>query len=149
MIKMKGKVRYSPIRNNIISNVDIVILDVDSDELCNYQQWFVNRHFGVKLHPPMFGTHVTIIKPMEINKDRLWKKHENEIIEFQYGDLERHWGFWSLNIKSKDLVEIRRELDLNLYYRLHMTIGKQDDWQYLHRFDNVRHESDFLEEIQQ
>lgn len=147
MNEIKGCIRYSPIRNNIIPKSDIIVLDVFSEDLCEYYQWFIFKKFGVKLHSPMFGTHVTIVKPEEIDKNNLWKKYENEIINVKYGNIERHWEFWSLNIISEDIVDIRRELGLNLFYRLHMTIGKQDIWEQWKTFDNIKHDNDYIDFI--
>lgn len=148
MYEISGKVLYSPVRNNIKSHNDIVVLHVEDEEFCAYHRWFILKNFGIKTNPPMFGSHVTIVKPQEIDVNHaLWKKHEGKIINVQYGKTERHWEFWSLNIYSDEIVEMRRELNLNLKYRLHMTIGRQESFDYKPVFDGVEHEQDFLDFI--
>lgn len=148
MFEINGKVLYSPVRNNIKSHNDIVVLHVEDEELCTYHSWFILKRFGIKTNPSMFGSHVTIVKPQEVDTNHdLWKKYESKIINVQYGKIERHWEFWSLNIYSDDIVEMRRELGLNLNYRLHMTIGRQDSFNRRPVFDGVEHEQDFLDFI--
>lgn len=148
MYKIKGIVAYSPLRKGIKSKTDIVVLDVESADLASYYQWHIMKKYGVRLHTPMFGTHVTIVKPEEADSShKTWMKHEGREIEIQYGFIERHWGFWSLNVYSDDIVEMRQEMGLNPYYRLHMTVGKQDDWQSDKIMLGVNHDSDFVPEL--
>lgn len=148
MYKIRGVVKYNPIRKGIKSKSNICVIDVDSDELCEYYQWHVMKQYGVRLHSPMFGTHTTIIKPEESNIHHpMWGKHEGKEIEIEYGFVERHWGFWSLNVYSDEVIAIRKEMGLNLYYRLHMTIGKQDEWEDNKIMLGVCHDSDFVDKI--
>jgi len=53
-------------------------------------------------------------------------------------------GFWSLTVYSKELVDIRRELNLRTDFRLHMTIGRQFTWQPKEKIIGVNHDNDYL-----
>lgn len=146
LFPIDGTIRHNPIRNGIKSNSNIMILEIDcSDELDKYYQWFVFNQYGIKLSSPMFGLHVSVIRPEEVDINHpLWGTYENHKIKVFYSDLERHWEFWSLNIYSKDLVEIREAFGLNPLFRLHMTIGRQEKWDTLPIIPNLIHDTDFL-----
>lgn len=147
LFPIEGVIRHNPIRNGIKSNSNIMILEIDcSDELDKHYQWFVFNKYGIKLSSPMFGLHVSVIRPEEVDVNHLlWGTYENHKITAFYSDLERHWEFWSLNIYSKDLVQIREAFGLNPFFRLHMTIGRQEKWDNLPIIPNLKHDTDFLD----
>lgn len=151
MLKATGQLIYSPIRENLkrVDQSHTLILDVPSEELADYYQWFIKKQYGekFKIQSPMFGLHVTVIRPQEVNLEHaLWLKHQNEKITINYSPemLERHWEFWSLTVFSDELVEIRREFGLRTDFRLHMTIGRQFDWQDRPILKGVIQDTDYL-----
>lgn len=138
MIKVKGKLVYDPVRQDFkkTHKQRTLIVQLPRDQLDLYYQWFLTKKYGqwLTLQRPMFGVHCTVVKGDErISKDRLnlWKKYAGHEIELMYDPsrLERHWQFWSLTVESPRLIEIRKELGLRLDYRLHITVGRQYDWQ--------------------
>lgn len=142
---IQGVLRYSPIRNGIVSNKNILVLDVDCEDLALYHQWFIKKTYGINLSIPMFGTHVTVIKPEEADiNNPLWGFYEGHKISVDYELIERHWKFWSLNILSKDLVKIRENFGLNPFFRLHMTIGRQENYEHEFIIPQIIHDIDYL-----
>lgn len=96
----------------------------------------------------MFGTHVTVVRPQEVNLEHAaWLKYQGQELTFFYAPemLERHWEFWSLSVFSTELVNIRRELGLRTDFRLHMTVGRQFEWQSRPLLTGVTQDTDYLD----
>lgn len=92
----------------------------------------------------MFGTHVTVVRPQEVNTSHpLWLAYEGQLVTIEYEFVERQWEFWSLNVYSKELVNIRHELGLRTDFRLHITICRQFDWQPRLNQPGVVHDTDY------
>lgn len=149
MHTIKGTLLYSPQRANLKreDQANTLILDLPQDDLDKYYQWFINRQYGswLKLQSPMFGTHVTVVRPQEANTNHpKWLAYDGKTVEIQYSVLERHWEFWSLNVHSEELVSIRSELGLRTDFRLHITVGRQFDWQPKVIFKNFHHDTDYI-----
>ena len=138
MIELIGKLVYDPHRQDFrkTHKQRTLIVQLPKDQLDLYYQWFILKEYGtwLTLQRPMFGLHCTVVKGDEhIPKDKLhlWKKYANEPVEIFYDpeELERHWQFWSLTVEAPRLREIRKELGLKEDFRLHLTVGRQYDWQ--------------------
>jgi hypothetical protein len=103
------------------------------DDLDLLYQWFIMRRYGqaLRLNRPMFGTHVTIVRPEEAVPDmRAWGKYEGREVDVEYDVVLRHHGrFWSLPVYSDWFQEVRRELGLPPASDFHITVGRQFDWQ--------------------
>lgn len=152
MFNLTGKLIYDPVRDDLRRKDQsrTLILDIETEEMVSYYYWFLSRKYGswLKLQPPMFGTHVKVIYPREVPVEPLeWRKYEGRLIKISYSPelLERHWEFWSFTIFSKELVDIRRELGLETNFRLHLTIGRQFDWQPRENIIGVNHDTDYLD----
>lgn len=145
---VQGQLLYNPIRP-LLKRDDqacTLILDLPKDDLAAYYQWFIQHQYGqwLKLQSPMFGAHVTVVRPQEVDESNpLWLAYEGQKLNIEYGFVERHWEFWSLNVFSQELVEIRRELGLRTDFRLHITIGRQFDWQPKLKQPGVVHDTDY------
>lgn len=151
MISTTGKLLYNPTRKDLKKSEEsnIIILDLPKDNLADYYQWFIKKYYGeyLTLQSPMFGTHITVVRPQEVDiHSQYWLKYKNKDININYFPerLERHWEFWSLTVISKELVDIRKEFGLRTDFRLHITIGRQYDWQPKNIITNVNHDSDYL-----
>lgn len=146
MIKVVGKLVYDPERDVSVTKEAIkfkkvhkqrtLVVELPWSQLHLYYQWFLRKEFGgwFELQPPMYGLHVTVVKGDEHIDPKfldLWKKYDGEEIEIEYDPtrIERHWKFWSITVVSPRLVEIRKELGLRIDFRLHLTIGRQYEWQ--------------------
>lgn len=152
MFSAIGTLLYNPERTGLkkTDQINTLIVDLPLENIAEYYQWFLKKQYGekFKLQSPMFGTHVTVIRPQEVNiQHPAWLKYQNQSIEVFYfpEHLERHWEFWSLTVFSKELIEIRKEFGLRTDFRLHMTIGRQFDWQHRPLLKNVVHDSDYHE----
>lgn len=151
MFLATGNILYDPIRDNLkrTDQSHTLILDLPMESLAEYYQWFVKKQFGekFKLMSPMFGTHVTVIRPQEVDLNHpAWLKYQGQEITVQYtSDIERHWEFWSLNVFSSELVEIRREFNLRTDFRLHMTVGRQHEWQPKPLISGIVQDTDYLD----
>lgn len=138
MIKLRGKLVYDPIRPDFkkTHKVRTLILELPRDQMDLYYQWFLMKQYGtwIAMQRPMYGLHVTVVRGNEkipANRVHLWKKYSGKIIEIEYdpSKLVRHWEFWSLPVHSPNLVAIREELGLHLYHNMHITVGRQYNWQ--------------------
>lgn len=93
-----GQLQYNPVRP-LFKRGDqacTLILDLPKDDLALYYQWFIQRRYGqwLKLQSPMFGTHVTVVRPQEVETDHcLWLAYEGLKLTIEYGHVERHWEF--------------------------------------------------------
>lgn len=125
-----AKVLYDPYRPGLkkIRPGTLVVANVDPG-IAEYYRWWVKKRFGLHLHNTAFIPHITIVdgKVKNDNKHQLWKKHQNEIIDFEYSvEFEQHWKFWTLPVRSPQLEAIRRELGLNPNYNFHITFGRME-----------------------
>lgn len=152
MLKTRGKLLYDPVRKNLkrTDQSHTLILDLPSEDLAEYYQWFIKKQYGenLKVQSPMFGTHVTVIRPQEVNVEHpAWLKYQDQNLTVSYSPdmLERHWEFWSLTIFSTELVNIRREFGLRTDFRLHMTVGRQFQWQERPILKGVIQDIDYLD----
>jgi len=155
LIKARGKLVYDPARPDFkkTHKQRTLVAELPRDQLDLYYQWFLRQKFGqwLTLQRPMWGVHCTVVKGDErISPEKLkhWRKYEGHFVDLYYDPtrVERHWQFWSLTVESPRLVEIRQELGLRLDYRLHLTIGRQYDWQPCVRVPGQRaHDVDVVE----
>jgi hypothetical protein len=138
MLKIKGKLVYDPTRKNFRKDHKqrTLIIEFPKDQLDLYYQWFLSKQFGTwyDIQRPMWGLHCTIVKGNEfIHKDKLnlWKKYEGQVVEVEYDPttLSLHWEFWTMNVKSDMVKNIRDELGLGSSYKPHITVGRLYDWQ--------------------
>ena len=110
------------------------MVELPWDELDAYYRWFLIKKFGTwfELQPPMWCKHITVVRGTERvpNMDK-WKLHDGRRVEFEYCPeiILNHWRFWSLSVRSNDLNALRVELGLKPINNLHITIGRQYDWQ--------------------
>lgn len=140
MFTVNGKLVYDPIRHDFkkTHKSRTLILELPKDDLDLYYQWFLERKYGqwLKIQRPMYGLHCTIIKGDEFisnEKIHIWNKHQGMQIQIELDEssLKSHWKFWSLEVKSPELEDLRKEFGLNIYHNFHVTIGRQYEWQYI------------------
>lgn len=131
-LKAKGKLIYSPARPGLkkqrAANDFFVILETPGDVAKYYSHW-VKKSLYLDLQLPAWRPHVTVLdgrKAIAEDKLPLWKKYAGEIIKYEYSvDIEQHWKFWVLPVRSPRLAEIRSELGLpQNNHGFHLTIGR-------------------------
>jgi hypothetical protein len=129
--KLKGKLVYEPVRTELRKTfkAKTLIVDLPFDDLALYYCSVIKQKYGVHLHPPMWGNHVTVVRGDEKPpKSQVWKKHEGETVEFEVSPhLYRNWNFWCLPVRSQQLHDIRKELGLAAFHEMHVTVGREVD----------------------
>lgn len=135
-LKTKGRLIYDPVREDFkkTHKQQALILQLPRDQLDLYYQWFLTKQYGtwLTLQRPMYGLHITVVRGDERPKfQEHWKKYSNQEIEIEYNPemIERYWAFWTIEVRSEKLDEIRRELGFKNFHRHHITFGRQYDWQ--------------------
>lgn len=124
----KGRIIYSPSANGICDK-SWVIIECEK-EIVNYYKWFLEKK-GVQLDSLLWGSHISIIRGSTLDcideyHMNDWKYNNNELIEFQYGDLVTNGVHWWLEVQSKQLEDIREHFGLKPHpdFGFHLTIGK-------------------------
>lgn len=132
-VKAKGILVYNPKRDGIkkIRKANDWILVVETDpNIAKYYRWWVQKRFGLFLNHTAWKTHISILngkKPVKDEYKEFWKKYDKNWITFEYSvNVEQHWKFWTLPVRSKQLESIRKELGFFDDYPLHITIGRME-----------------------
>lgn len=132
-VKYKGVVVYNPPRPDLrkIRHGQDWFLFVEADfGLAAFYRWLVFRRFGLRLQPTAWKPHVTVLdgrKKVEPHFQKFWKKYEKQKVEFEYSvEVEQHWKFWVLPVRSEQLLDMREELGFSRNYPLHLTFGRME-----------------------
>ncbi|NJO61534.1 MAG: hypothetical protein HC836_25785 [Richelia sp. RM2_1_2] len=146
-----GIIEYDPIRQGINStdsngrqNRDKwwVIVRVNS-EICRYYRWWISKEI---LNPlgferrkdairngfhfidlPSWGPHISVLRGERPRDDLmyLWKKYDGRRVEFDYSHkIECEGDYFFVEVRSDFLTNIRKELELPIGYRFHITVGR-------------------------
>jgi len=128
-VKAQAKLSYDPYRPGLRKERpgSLIVADLDFG-IGEYYRWWVLKRFGLMLQPTAWKPHVTVLdgrKGLSPEAMKLWKKHQNKIIDLEYSvEVEQHWKFWVLPVRSKALNDIRSELGLESSKNFHITIGR-------------------------
>lgn len=130
-VKYKGVMVYNPKRPELKKTRKEeewwLICEVDYGLAAFYRHLVFKRH-GLQLQPTAWKPHITVLdgrKPVKPEFRKFWKKYDKQKIDFEYSvDIEQHWKFWVLPVRSKKLEEIRKELGFFNDYPLHITFGR-------------------------
>ena len=132
LIKIKGRLVYDPHRPDFrkTHKMKTLIVELKPGFLANYYESFLQKIHGTgfKLHPPMFGYHVTIVSGNErIPNLAAWKKHQGKEIEIEYDttSIAKKHDFWFLKVNGQNLQDFRAELGLSRNFPFHLTIGRE------------------------
>lgn len=116
-------------------------------EIARYYRWWVNRELmnitmepGFGLQAPSHTPHITITRGVndmldvpKAERNALWGKYENEVVEFTYTPEVRYTGdttgdrkatHWFIVVNAPKLRQIREEFDIPTNWNLHLTFGK-------------------------
>lgn len=146
MLKIKGKILFDPIdvtkkhnEQSLWKKVAIITFEGthQTDGICAYYSWFIERRYDIKLNLPLRGAHVTLVNDRSSNIEN-WEEvksiYNGKEIEISI-DLDArtdssepnskgHWWLRVLNENNPELMEIRKLLGLNEpFYSFHMSIG--------------------------
>jgi len=141
-IQASGRLVYDPPRPGLKKKPDNwCIIQVDK-EITRYFRWWVDKTylnpFGFEkngLCQPSWDAHVSVVRGLaDLRHGRkdwkeIWKKYQNEKIDFQYSLTVRQTGdcpnyYWFVNVDCPRALEIREELALRTTWNLHLTIGR-------------------------
>lgn len=142
-LKTKGVITFQPKRNGLKMKKACCVIEVD-EEIVNYYRYMTNQYYKTDLIKPSWAAHVSIVQGSVSMDDpkylELVDKYEGLEVELEYSIYPRYSGdteivpsqdagsFWFLNAKSKEFIEIRKELGLVTNYNPHLTIAKKGTW---------------------
>lgn len=144
-IQLQGVLRYDPGSSHVNRAAKQVlgsdglkkvrdrqlIVELKSRDFSRLYAWFYERRYWVKLQENMMLPHINVLRRQETSfqlPPGVWKKHEGEVIQFEYSLLnEHHWKFHVLPIRAPRLQEIRLELGLGTRKGMHITFGRDQN----------------------
>lgn len=128
-VELEGILRYDPDKSLRKRRERQLVLELKSRDLCRLYQWFIERRYWVRLQPSMLKPHVNVLRRQESSFEPprdLWRKYEGERVKIEYlPDVEKHWQFYVLPVRSDRLNEIRVELGLKPRNELHITVARE------------------------
>lgn len=131
-IKTSGKLIVRPSSKFSLRkkrNIDEAHTIVQADRgLAEYTRWWVDKQLHLWLQPPMLQVHVSVFNGKETLSEEA-KKHletlNGSLIEYEYSvDVQQHWKFWVLPVRSEMLNNIRGQCNVPKNYHFHITIGR-------------------------
>lgn len=126
-LNSSAKILYDPQRPGIKKSRPgtLVVGNVDPG-IAEYYRWWVKKQHHLFLNNTAWHPHITVVDGKVENKDmRNWKAFQNAFVDFEYSpELEQHWKFWVLPVRSKKLEEIRSSLGLKPTHNFHITFGR-------------------------
>lgn len=130
-VQLTGRLVYEPhrpdLRKTRKADKFMLVLELKGD-IAKYYAWWLKKHFHLEVQLPAWRPHVTVLDgriAVREEKHHLWKKYQGELITFEYNvNIEQHWKFWTLPVRSERLNEIREELGFARTDKLHLTIGR-------------------------
>ena len=105
-IKLKGVVRYDPIRKGLSTpHPWWCVIEVE-EEISRYCRWFVNKERPLdKIHKPSWSAHITVIRGWKPKDPTVWGRHQGKEIDFwlipfmrQAGDTT---GWWDIFVHDR------------------------------------------------
>lgn len=139
-LETTGTIRYDPYRGEMKNKTQWwAVLELD-DGISDYYRSQICTQYGIKLHQPSWGAHVSIIRGEKPRDDlmHLWKKYDGKQVTIKYRPYARFNGdtretqhktgnFWFLDVYCEELSNIRKELELPYDWMLHLTVGRRWD----------------------
>jgi hypothetical protein len=126
MLKAMGTISVDASRSRIVVDV--------SQDMVDYYDWFIQKHYWIQLQKPLHGAHITITNS-KFHKDVRWdlaKDYHGKPIEFEYDPYLIQGGFtkgfimFYLKVFSDEIDQMKQELGIREregYRGLHLTIS--------------------------
>lgn len=128
-IKTTAKIVYEPLRADLKKESRnpkwTVVAEVDP-EITRLYRWWIKRQWWLDLVQPMWYPHVTVIDGRRpIRNNERWKRLDGRRIEIEYSvNVEQHWKFFVLPVRSSVFDEIRQECGFHETHPYHITFGR-------------------------
>lgn len=131
-IKTTGKIIYQPGHTSFLRKKRSVdehhTIVTASKGLSDYYRWWIDREFHLWIQPPMLNVHVSVFNGKESlgpEANRILTQLNNTVVEYEYSvDVQQHWKFWVLPVRSEALKNIREQCGVKRDYHFHITIGR-------------------------
>lgn len=130
MYKAKGRIVFNPIpKGGGTPNKKWWAIVECPHDIIDYYRYWVTKYEKFKISPPVFGSHISIIRDEEPPDEfkYLWKAKDGMEVEFTYyPNFETNGDYWWLKVECPILNEIRLELGLpeEPQFGYHLSIGK-------------------------
>ena len=145
-VKLIGKIIFDPVDKTAkhakqSSWKKVAMVEINGD-ICEYYNWFMQKKYGISLHKPLRGAHVTFINDRTSDMNGKWEEVKNkwngkkvEItinltpkFSIDYNP-DLNWWFTIPHDNRGELLNIRKELGLGKpFFGLHLTIGRAIDY---------------------
>ena len=125
MFKSSGKLIYDPYAR--IKQAPYWLILKTDEELVRYYKSMLMQKYDLNFEKTVWGSHISVIRGSVPKHPNQWKKHQNEVIDFEYTNrIYRVHSFFCIDAYSKRLEEIRQELGLPPTPKagFHITVGR-------------------------
>jgi len=138
-IQASGILQHSPPRPGGKKRINNYWLIVKMPRgIVEYYHHWIQKKIGppwdpnaVKLQLPMWGGHITVLDgriPLNANQEKILESLDGNRVNFEYSpDIQQHWKFFYLPVKSQQLDNIRKTLGLTKPHPYHITVARQVD----------------------
>lgn len=135
-----GKIIYDPHRANMKRRTTgWCIVEVDR-EITRYYRYWLDKKLnplgitGQELKQPSWDAHISVVRGEKLRPsvEHLWKKYHGQQVDFEYDhsyvrcepDKKLGGHYYWVDVYSPFLDEIRKELQLPVGWKLHLTVGR-------------------------
>lgn len=131
-IASRGRLIYRPqqsfsLRKKRQVDTHHTIVTADAG-LSEYYRWWIEKRFHLWIQPPMLNLHVSIFNGKEVIPEsaaEVLSGLHDSFVEYEYSvNVQQHWKFWVLPVRSKQLEQIRNLCGVAPNYHFHITIGR-------------------------
>lgn len=101
-----GRLLYDPPRPGMTHGTQWWAIVTADREITRYYRWWVERRFGIRLLPPSWDAHVSVVRgetPAPAFR-KLWKRHHGELVTFRYAHHVRRSGDVDLHARWADFA---------------------------------------------
>lgn len=129
-----GVIKYDPYRAEMKKRTSFWCIVQLDREITRYYRWWLQKEKHIKeLHQPSWDAHISVIRGEGACKrhPELWKKYDGMEVNFMYehGNFKSApdpagGTFYWIDVECPFLARIRKEMELPVGWRFHITIGR-------------------------
>lgn len=142
VFKGTGIIQYDPHRGGMKKRTQWWCIANIDREITRYYRWWLDKEIlnplnldKAGLDQPSWDGHISIVRGEQPYPDKmhLWKKYQGKKIEFFYEhvfwydigrDNKQPGYFFTVDVQSKQLMDIRLELGYKADWNFHITVGR-------------------------